>query len=177
MRKPNRGFSLIELLVVISIILVVVAIAIPNFLRSRLAANEASAVGSLRTMFTAASTYSSLFGNGYPPSLGAAGGPDGATQSSCDQALLMDSVLSGGGGAVNQTIKSGYSFHYNPGTPIASTQQPPACTNPGVNSFFLDAEPSSIGVTGERGFLVDESGVIRFTSDGSKPNITSPTIQ
>ena len=70
MNKKQKGFSLIELLIVVAIILIIAAIAIPNLLRSRMAANEASAVGSIRTMNTAAITYSSTYGNGFPPNPG-----------------------------------------------------------------------------------------------------------
>ena len=66
MFKFERGFSLIELLIVVAIILIIAAIAIPNLLRSRMAANEASAVGSIRTMNTAAISYNSTYGNGFP---------------------------------------------------------------------------------------------------------------
>jgi prepilin-type N-terminal cleavage/methylation domain-containing protein len=66
MTKRQKGFSLIELLIVVAIILIIAAIAIPNLLRSRMAANEASAVGSIRTMNTAAISYNSTYGNGFP---------------------------------------------------------------------------------------------------------------
>ena len=69
MNKKQKGFSLIELLIVVAIILIIAAIAIPNLLRSRMAANEASAVGSIRTMNTAAITFNSTYGDGFPRTL------------------------------------------------------------------------------------------------------------
>ena len=69
MYKRQQGFSLIELLIVVAIILIISAIAVPNLLKSRMAANEASAVASLRTINTAAVTYSTTYGIGYPTAL------------------------------------------------------------------------------------------------------------
>src|SRR5277367_1734058 len=95
MKKHQKGFSLIELLIVVAIILIIAAIAIPNLLRSRMAANEASAVGSIRTMNTAAITYNSTYGNGFPPALSAVG-TTGTGAVSCTNANLLDSVLTAG---------------------------------------------------------------------------------
>ncbi len=78
--KNQKGFSLIELLIVVAIILVISAIAIPSYLRSRMQANEASAVSSLRMINTAAITYSSTYGNvGYPTNLADMGGANPCT--------------------------------------------------------------------------------------------------
>ena len=73
-KQEEKGFSLIELLIVVAIILIIAAIAIPNLLRARIAANEASAVGSVRTLDTSEITYSATYGTGFAPlaSLGGA---------------------------------------------------------------------------------------------------------
>jgi type IV pilus assembly protein PilA len=174
MVKKQEGFTLIELLVVVAIILVIAAIAIPNLLHSRIAANEASAVNALRTINTSANTYFSTYGDGYPPSLGAMGGPAGAATATCDQALMLDSVLSNGGTG-NTSSKSGYKITYVPGTSIGSPA--PGCSAAGVYNFQATAIPVTEGMTGQRGFYVDASGVIRFTTDGTAPTQSSQPLQ
>jgi len=99
----NRGFSLIELLVVVAVILIIAAIAIPNFIKSKMRANEAAAVHSMRNISTAQVVYTTTYNIGYAPALTNLGG----TGVTVDQnnAALIDDVLAGG-------IKSGYIFLY-----------------------------------------------------------------
>jgi type IV pilus assembly protein PilA len=165
--KKQKGFSLIELLIVVAILLIIAAIAIPNLLRSKMAANEASAVGSIRTINTAQVTYSSTYGTGYT-TLGQlstpAGGCAGATAAlSC----LIDSNLGGG-------TKSGYNF-----TSVAAGGAG-LVTNP-FTTFNTSANPVVIDQTGHNSFCADESGVIRRNTAGvPNPNcVTSglPALQ
>jgi type IV pilus assembly protein PilA len=141
MRNKQRGFSLIELLIVVAIILIIAAIAIPNLLRSKMAANEASAVGSLRTINTASVGYSTTYG-GYPPALTNLSPATPATATSAD---LIDSVLATG-------TKSGYAFTYAAVTSDA---------NGNILSYTLNANPLKVGTTGQRGFFTNQTGVIR----------------
>ena len=114
-------------------VLILAAIAIPNLLRAKMAANEASAVGRLRTMTVASVTYSATYGNGFPPSLGSMGGAADGKDASCDHALLIDSLLSNSGSG-NTSEKTGYIFHYRPGSPVATAAA--GCSSAGVNGLL-----------------------------------------
>jgi prepilin-type N-terminal cleavage/methylation domain-containing protein len=162
MTNKQKGFSLIELLIVVAIILIIAAIAIPNLLRSRMAANEASAVGSIRTMNTAAITYSSTYGNGFPGTI-AEIGTTGTVAVSCNNSELLDSVLTLG-------TKSGYLFAISPGTVKASATPPTGCTASGFSDGYVGtANPVTTGTTGQRSFCSDASGVIRYNPTGAIP--------
>jgi type IV pilus assembly protein PilA len=149
--KRQKGFSLIELLIVVAIILIIAAIAIPNLMRSKMAANEASAVGSIRTVVTAETTYASSWGIGYAADLVSLGSATaGACTATSTNACLLDPILSTG-------TKSGYTFAAAGNTPAG-----------GVNGGFeVNATPISVGQTGQRSFCSDQSGVIRFNTTGA----------
>jgi type IV pilus assembly protein PilA len=154
MRNRQKGFSLIELLIVVAIILIIAAIAIPNLLRSRMSANEASAVGSLRTIDTAEMTYSTTYPDvGYAPLLANLGGTAancaGTTYASNANACLIDDVLA------TAAVKSGYAF-----TAVAAGGVPNVIYN-------STAFPSAVGSSGQRAFCSDQSGVIRYNQSGS----------
>jgi prepilin-type N-terminal cleavage/methylation domain-containing protein len=137
--QHSRGFTLIELMIVVAVIAVVVAIAVPSVVNARKSGNEASAVSSLRTLTTVVETYRSRF-RSYPASLG-----------DLLSANYIDDALGSG-------TKAGYAFSFT-GT---------------TNTWSCAADPVTPGITGERYFFVNQTGVIRFSSTGTATSTSTP---
>ena len=138
----RKGFTLIELMIVVAIIAIIAAIAIPSLLTAKKSGHEAAIIASLRTLSSTQEQYHSRFG-AYG-SLTNLGGED-----------YIDPVLAGGS-------KSGYDITLTPGD----------------DTWSAVAVPSDPGTTGDRGFWVDQTGVIRFTADGgtTTPTASSPAL-
>jgi len=182
MRNRQKGFSMIELLIVVAIVLVIAVIAIPSLIRSRLAANESSAVATLQTLNTALISYAMVYGNAYPPDLNSLRIPTGGAPVDCgvNGAGLLDDVLAGvsAGGTATTFTKGGYTFTYVGANPIPVAPSNKGCTGPGFGAVQTTAIPVSIGGTGQRGFLIDQTNIMYFTADGSAPVPgTSPILQ
>ncbi len=166
----QKGFSLIELLIVVAIILIIAAIAIPNLLRARISANESSAVNSLRQINTAEFAYNTAYPlKGYAATL-AALGPTSATTCvpASTSACLLDCTLATA--APGTAGKSGYVFQATGLVPLAN----------GSNSSFVSgASPVTYNQSGVRDFCATEDGVIRFDpgASGSTPVNTTAACQ
>jgi type IV pilus assembly protein PilA len=156
--NKQKGFSLIELLIVVAIILIIAAIAIPNLLRAKMAANEASAVATLRTLNTSIVAFQTTYAT--DPALLANLAPAGAAVPSSTAADLVDNLL-----GADPANKSGYTITYAKGTAVAGI----------ITTYTMIAAPQSSS-TGQRQFFTDQSGVIRQTTDGSTPSASSNPI-
>jgi type IV pilus assembly protein PilA len=136
-------------IVFIPFILIIAAIAIPNLLRAKMAANEAAAVGSLRTVMTAAVTYNGTYGHGFPETLNLLGPSADSSAANAGAAGLIDADLAAG-------QKDGYNFTYQ-----ASSSRGDSA----LDTFKVNADPVVPNSTGVRHFFIDQSGVIRYKVD------------
>jgi type IV pilus assembly protein PilA len=156
--KNQKGFSLIELLLVVAIILIISAIAIPSYLRSRIQANEASAVATVRIINTSAITYSSTYVDiGYPTNMVDMGGANPCSASPTTACILEDTLSHG--------TKSGYSFVWTGDGAIPSV------------TYSLTGTPLVVGGSGQRMFCTDHTGVIRNDPSGAGCNASSSPVQ
>jgi prepilin-type N-terminal cleavage/methylation domain-containing protein len=146
--RNQKGFSLIELLLVVAVILIISAIAVPNFLRSRMRANEANAVAAIRMIHTSAVTYAMTYPDiGYPAQLTSMGGVNPCSASST-AACLIDNVVA-------QGVKDGYSYVW---------------TSDGLTpsvAFSLTGTPQVVGSSGQRMFCTDQAGTVYYDPTGS----------
>ena len=155
---PSKGFSLIELMIVVAIILIIAGIAIPNFLRAKMQAHESAAAQNLRAITTAEVIYSTTYNMGFSNSLAQLSGT--SVIADPNNAGLIDSVLA-------STIKGGYVYTY---TVLATDGQGHAV------SYSCNADPQTAGVTGQRHFYSDQSAIIR-SNNTATAGPSDPPIQ
>jgi len=160
MRRKQKGFSLIELLIVVAIILIIAAIAIPSLIQSKMTANEASAVQTIRDFNTAQSMYAIQYGQGFSTNLSSLGGTTGPATST-NLLLIPDPV------AQTPNIKDGFKFTY-----VVTASNGPNGTPSG---YTINADPVTPGYSGRRWFFSDESFVIRQNPTTSA-TVNDPSI-
>jgi type IV pilus assembly protein PilA len=153
-RQNDAGFTLMELLIVISIMLILMLIAIPNMLNLRATANETSAKQSLRAIQEAETQFATNFpANGFACSLAALGGNPSSGPPNPQSAQLLQGDLAGGS-------KAGYAFN------IVNCQKAPGSQQDDFVSYEVTAVPQVVGKTGHSGFCLDMSGEIKADPSG-----------
>lgn len=158
-RRRDQGFSLIELLIAVAIIMIIMAIAIPNLEKLKQNTGATAAASNLRTLSTTLNVYASSYSSvGYPPTLLSMGPPENGSPDSSSAAHLIDETMA----KATTTPKQGYLYTYTPasGTPCSA--------------YVITAAPQA--GAGTRYFFMDQSGAIRY-SDGAPATASSPILQ
>ena len=153
-RTRQRGFTLMELLIVMSIMIILMLIAIPNFISMKASANETSAMQSLRAIYQAQIQYQTSFpANGFACSLAALGGNASAGPPSPQAAQVLQGELA-------QGQKSGYTFNIVNCTKVTVNNQDM------YTSYEATAVPQAVGKSGHKGFCIDQAGEIKADLSG-----------
>jgi len=148
--RSSQGFSLIELLIVVAIILIIAAIAIPNLMQARMAANESSAAGALHTITAAEATYFTAYpAIGYAGAIGQLGGATPCTPSSTTACIIDNFLATATPGG---TGKSGYYFLATGIVTGGATYN---------DAYVIGAAPITVHATGNRDFCSTNDGVLR----------------